>query len=148
MKKIFFSLFSLILLFGFCIGCQKEESTAKEEVKDKIEGSAYHVGYLSDLEDSSVILDNYNDFRDYFKNNSKYDDILNEYKEDFFENKSLAVKYITLSSGSITITDVYGKVDGNKVIISYEENVPEIGTADMSGYFVIVEVPKNITTVE
>ena len=34
------------------------------------------------------------------------------------------------------------------LFFSYEENVPEIGTDDMSGYFVIVEVPKNITTVE
>ena len=109
-----------------------------------INGYSVKVGYLNSEIGSRVIIKEYSTFKNYF---SKYDNmknVINRYNEDFFVGSSLAIQYVTVNSGSITIIDVEGNVIDNKVSITYEEKRPEVGTADMSGYFLIVEVPKTV----
>ena len=125
-----------------------------------LEGYSVKVGYLNNVGSISTLLEDYASFKSFFYkyNNKVYDgtgnvvkttadEVLNKYDEEFFEEKSLAVKYISVNSGSITIDKVYGTIDGEKIKITYEENRPEVGTMDMSGYFLIVEVSKNIKEV-
>lgn len=126
-----------------------------------LEGYSVKVGYLNNVGSISTLLEDYASFKSFFYkyNNKVYDgtgnvvkttadEVLNKYDEEFFEEKSLAVKYISVNSGSITINKVYGTIDGEKIKITYEENRPEVGTMDMSGYFLIVEVSKKITGIE
>lgn len=109
-----------------------------------IDGYSVKVGYLNSQIGSKVIIKEYSTFRNYF---SKYDNmksIIARYNEEFFVGSSLAIQYVSINSGSISITNVQGKVVDDKVSITYEEKRPEVGTADMSGYFLIVEVPKSV----
>ena len=125
-----------------------------------LEGYSVKVGYLNNVGSVSTLLEDYASFKSFFYkyNNKVYDgtgnvvkttadEVLNKYDEEFFEEKSLAVKYISVNSGSITSNKVYGTIDGEKIKITYEENRPEVGTMDMSGYFLIVEVSKKIKEV-
>ncbi len=166
MKNLFLSLFSLVLLLGFCSGCEKEKEEEKlpdkdlEVVEEKIEGFSYKVGYLDINRNIDTVLNDYDSFKTYFKKHTNYtydgqgniassstDNILDKYDANFFKDNSLAVMYVVLNSGSITIDNVYGVVDDNKVTIEYTRKSPEVGTMDMSGCFVIVEVPKTVTEI-
>ena len=135
--------------------------TDKKEVviKDKIEGFVYNVGYLSNVKENEIdlVISDYNSFKSYFVSHTNYtydgngniistscDKILSTYSEEYFKTKSLAVKYISLSNGSITIASVYGIIDGEKISFEYEKNSSNVGTMDTNGYFLIVEVSKDI----
>ena len=72
---------------------------------------------------------------------------LSKYNEDFFESKSLALYYIELSSGSIHVTPLDPIIEGDTITINYEVDVPGIGTCDMNGYVVVVEVSKDIKNI-
>ena len=112
-----------------------------------IDGYSVKVGYLNSQIGGKVVIDDYSAFKNYF---SKYDNmksIIVRYNEEFFVNNSLAIQYVSVNSGSISITNVKGKVVDDKVLITYEENRPEVGIMDMSGYFLIVEVSKKIKEV-
>lgn len=146
----------------------KDNDRKIEEFRDKyqnnddydLEGYSVRVGYLDNVSNVKDLLTDYASFKSFFYkyNNKVYDgtgnivsttadEILNKYDEEFFKEKSLAVKYISVNSGSITIEKVYGEIEGEKIKISYKENRPEVGTMDMSGYFLIVEVSKDIKEV-
>lgn len=146
----------------------KDNDRKIEEFREKyqnnedydLEGYSVKVGYLSNTGNINTVLKDYVSFKSFFYKNSNnvydgtgnivsssVDEILNKYDEEFFKEKSLAVKYISVSSGGITIEKVYGEIDGETVKITYEENIPEVGTTDMSGYFLIVEVSKDIKEV-
>ena len=136
----------------------------EKETKSDDNGFAVRVGYLLDLAESNerkFIFDNYEDFKEFFtKNNntifdgegnpleSNNDGIFTKYDEEYFNNNNLAVEYIVLSSGSITITYKGININNEEVEILYDRDEPEIGTMDMSGYFVIAEVPKEITKIK
>lgn len=134
------------------------------EVKDgRVDGISYRVGYLSDVETRNIdkVISKYDDFLEYFNTytNHRYDgegnvvssscdEILKKYDKEYFEDKSLAVKYLVMSSGSNTIKEVYGLVSGDKVKIRYLVDYPEVGTMDMNGFFLIIEVPKNVKKID
>jgi len=136
----------------------------KENItKYKIGGFVYNVGYLSNVKENEIdiVISDYNSFKSYFVTYTNYtydgngniistscDKILSMYNEEFFKTKSLAVKYIPLSSGSITISSVYGIIDGEKISFEYKKNSPDVGTMDMNGYFLIVEVSKDIKEIK
>lgn len=167
MKKDFIIVIGLLILavagsIGIYYLTDKEPRNLDEsvDVEDgKIEGKAYRVGYLSDVETRNIdkVISKYDDFLEYFNTytNHRYDgegnvvssscdEILKKYDKKFFEDKSLAVKYLVMSSGSNTVKEVYGTVSGDKVIIRYLIDYPEVGTADMNGFFIIIEVPKKV----
>ena len=139
-------------------------NSVEKEIKSDDNGFAVRVGYLSELAESNerkFILDNYKDFKDFFtKNNnsifdgegnpikSNNDEIFDKYNEEYFDNNNLAVEYIVLGSGSITITYKGVNINNDEVEILYDRDEPEIGTMDMSGYFVIAEVSKDITKIK
>lgn len=164
MKK---DIFTVVLLTIFAVlgSLMIYNSTDKREVvtKQKIEGYSYRVGYLSNVGNKNIdkIISDYDSFKNYFVTYTNYtydgngnivssscDSILSKYSEEYFKNKSLAVKYISLGSGSITISSVYGIIEDKKISFEYEKNSPEIGTMDMNGYFLIVEVNKDIKEIK
>lgn len=68
----------------------------------------------------------------------------NTYDEEFFDNNVLLVAYIFSSSGSLS----YGLsnvefIDKTICIDAEQTNYPEVGTCDMKGWLLIVEVPKS-----
>lgn len=123
--------------------------------------NVYKVGYINvGQEDNKIIISNYNDFKDYFTKYTDYvydgegkptsgssDEILNKYEENFFENKSLAVEYVAIGSGSASVEYENAIFGENSILIKYKIVYPEIGTADMSGYFIVVEIDKHITSI-
>jgi hypothetical protein len=164
MKKDIFTvvLLSIMAVIGSFMIYQFNYKT-EEKKEDTLEGYSYYVGYLSNVKEEGIdkIISDYDSFKQYFVTYTNYmydgsgnivsstcDNILLKYNEEFFTDKSLAVKYISLGSGSITISSVYGIIDGEKISFEYEKNSPDIGTMDMSGYFLIVEVSKNIKEIK
>ena len=117
----------------------------------------YNVGYLDNVP-KSLIIDNYSDFTAYLdKNNNKVYDgdgnvestsvdiIKNSYTEDYFNNNNLAIYYIKTNSGSIRIGNVTTNIVDNELILNYDLISPEIGTMDMNGFMIIIEIDKTIT---
>ena len=117
----------------------------------------YNVGYLDNVS-KSLIIDNYSDFTVYLdKNNNKVYDgdgnvestsvdiIKNSYTEDYFNNNNLAIYYIKTNSGSIRIGNVTTNIVDNELILNYDLISPEIGTMDMNGFMIIIEIDKTIT---
>lgn len=168
-KKVLMVVLLLLLVGGGSIGIyyfttnekdnDVEEKNSLDDSDNKIMGTVYRVGYLSEVDETTIdkVIGSYDDFKEYFTTytnytydgygnivSSKTDEILNKYDEEFFEEKSLAVKYVITSSGSATIKEVYGIVDSDKVTIRYLVDYPELGTADMSGFFLILEVDKSV----
>lgn len=147
-------------LLNLLIGDEANNTGNKSQ--SKLTGNVYRVGCFNDISanDSKKVLSNYNDFKSYFNKYTNYtyngqgkktsgssDPILNKYNESFFKNKSLAVVYVSVSSGSAIVEYEGSEIQGNAVLIKYEAKYPGVGTDDMSGYFVIVEVDKNITSI-
>ena len=113
---------------------------------------------LSDKSETVDLIDNYSDLIAYLdKHNNKVydkdgnvqstsaDNIKNKYTEDYFNNNNLAIYYIITNSGSIRIGNVTTNIVGNELTLNYDLISPEIGTMDMSGFMITVEVDKNIT---
>lgn len=72
---------------------------------------------------------------------------LSKYDEEFFKTKSLALAYVELSSGSDNVILKEPSIKDNTIKISYDIDSPKIGTCDMSGYVIVVEIDKNITEI-
>ncbi|MBQ9765001.1 MAG: hypothetical protein IJW18_02235 [Lachnospiraceae bacterium] len=72
------------------------------------------------------------------------DDVSGLYNEDFFEKNAVLLVYISEGSGSIRheVTNVVLK--GKDLYVYIDRIVPEVGTCDMAGWFVMVEVDKDI----
>ena len=88
----------------------------------------YNVGYLDNVP-KSLIIDNYSDFTAYLDKN----------------NNNLAIYYIKTNSGSIRIGNVTTNIVDNELILNYDLISPEIGTMDMNGFMIIIEIDKTIT---
>ena len=126
--------------------------------KDKsFKGYTIDVGYIK-KEPQKVVINSFDELKDYCDKYNKYvydgkgnivygmlDDLLKNYNENFFNNSSLALEYIELSSGNSSVEFDFAKKIGNNVQILYNINSSKFETADMSGYLIIVEVTKDIT---
>ena len=64
------------------------------------------------------------------------------YDKDYFEENALIIIHIRSGSGSVryTVTDV--DISGETCNITVNAKMPEVGTADMADWFVIIEQPK------
>lgn len=165
-KKVIKALLIAVILctsiIGFC-GCGNNNSY-KEDDEKNINYFMIHTGYLNDVTETnnvSAIISTKEELNKYIV---KYDNKawdsegneidgqiskwLNKYDEQFFKTKSLALYYIILTSGSQSVDLDKPEIKGDSIIVKYKINEPEIGTCDMSGNLVVVEVDKNIKKVE
>ena len=71
-----------------------------------------------------------------------FSDAIKNYDDSFFKSNNLIIVLLSESSGSITheVTDV--KNDEGILNINIKRNYPEIGTCDMTGWHIVVEVDK------
>ena len=72
-----------------------------------------------------------------------FEEVVKKYDEKFFENNELLIVYKTSSSGSYRyeVADVV-KTNNSLTVYVGQANSPEIGTDDMAGWFLYVEIPK------
>lgn len=107
----------------------------------------YHISTLKELNDFN------GQFVESLNLNSNYDggpsfyDISAEFGSKFFEEREVFVAYVTSGSGSnrFGLTDVF--VNNNALTLEVNQtNSPEVGTDDMAGWFVVVDIPKTITS--
>lgn len=132
----------------------------EEEVTNSYEGYTTKIGYMminsKEIISSYIKLQEYcNTFNTYIYDgqgniiNGKLDFLLKQYNEQFFEKKSLALVYVPLSSGSNKVEFIGAYKIKNNVKIKYDITYPEngIGTADMNGYLIIVEIDKDINNI-
>ncbi len=114
-----------------------------------------HCGYIGNgsyQQNIELIISNKLELENFLNGITEYNkpiihDTLQKYNDEFFNNKSLAIYYIELSSGSDSVNLLEPWIDGNTVCIKYSIDFPEIGTCDMSGELIVVEVDKNINHV-
>lgn len=91
---------------------------------------------LSKKDDLSQILSKINNLSEEVKNK------FNSYDEEYFKQKDLIIVYFPLGSSSITTKLKDIKVESD-IELTFEKNMPEVGTADMSGYLYIIEIDKS-----
>jgi len=128
----------------------------------KLVGNVFRVGLFRESmpeNDKNIILASYNDYINYFNTYKELlvpgmsvgygkvvDLILNKYGESFFENQSLAVTYVPLPNWD-SVEYSSSTIEDNTITIGYRIHksmtIQPLGT----GFFVIVEVDKNITSV-
>lgn len=65
------------------------------------------------------------------------------YSNAFFKEKSLIVAYKPLSSGSISAS-LESVLFSNTIVVNIHADVPEVGTADMSGIILFIEINNNL----
>lgn len=138
--------------------------TETQPIESDYEGGAIRSGYLSQMRTRSQLITSYKDFEEYcqkyndyaydgqgnvIKSTGKLNSLVEKYDKKYFEEKSLALVYVELSSGSDSVEFIAATKDGNSATIMYKIKYPEggIGTCDMSGYIVYVEVDKDITNI-
>ena len=118
------------------------------EKNPSIDGNAYMVGFRSiPIEDREKLITNYQELIQYL---DKYynGNLLNSYNEEFFNNKQLAIIYQEIGTGMASVEYKKCEIKDEVAYIEYKEIIPngEV-TMDMSGYFVIVELPKEVTSI-
>ncbi len=166
-KILLIAIILCISLIGFC-GCENSKEIISndfyhEENKKYDKYYIIHSGYLHNINEKeklATIISSKSDLNEFIL---KYDEkgwdlegneidgqISNElqkYDEKYFETKSLALYYVGLTSGSETLSIYEPEIKGDTVIVKYEINVPNIGTCDMSGELIVVEIDKSITKI-
>ncbi len=92
----------------------------------------------------------YNETSGIFTYNQSYDEISSfnnlksMYDENFFKNNHLIIVYLPEGSGSVRHkTESVSVVDGQKLNIAIGRIRPQVGTMDMAGWFVLIEIPRN-----
>lgn len=133
------------------------EENKKFKIKSSGNYKIFNIGYLDNI-NAPVVVTTYEDFINYldsFKTtyydsngqpeNSSTDAIRAQYNQVYFDDNNLAIYYAPTNSGSIRIKNVQTKINGSTVEIKYDYIKPEVGTMDMNGFIITVEVNKNIT---
>lgn len=166
MKKIIKALLMAsilcISLIGFA-GCENINSY-KQNVEKNIKYYMIHSGCLNVVDgidkvttiiSSKEELDKYIDKYDRKSWDLERNEIdgeisrcLSKYDEQFFNKKSLVLYYVELTSGSQAIVIDKLQIDGDTISIQYKVKGPEIGTCDMSGKIIVVEVDKNVKKID
>lgn len=118
------------------------DARIKENALNSTSNSNLSVYRLSSVKDIT-------DFKSMYSNTSlnfgAYDELMVNYNDTFFVSKSLMLVYIPTNSGSARYEVVYaGKNNRNFVIEIEQTNKSDFGLTNMSGCFVVVEVPNMI----
>lgn len=64
--------------------------------------------------------------------------------EAFFQENTLLIVYITEGSGSVRHEISALNIENGTVFVGVRRLVPEVGTADMAGWFAVLEVPNEL----
>lgn len=147
-KKIWVLLgICLVIICIVTILIFNEKDNLAKNKEGVIKNKAYliHSGYIGELSDNNkIIINNTTDKEQFLQ---KYDLNLKKYDEKFFDNNSLAIVYVELVSGSQKIKNLNAETDKDNLNIYYKVLTPEMGTADMNGYIILVEIDKNISNI-
>ena len=119
-----------------------------------IQGKSYETGYLEiPGKDSEKLIKNRKEFIQYFEkyeidNNESHLEIFDLYDEQFFNNKQLAIIYQSLGSGMYSVKYKKCEIKDEVAYIEYEYITPkgEV-TMEMSGGIIIVELPREVTSI-
>ncbi|MBQ4546871.1 MAG: hypothetical protein IJA17_06920 [Oscillospiraceae bacterium] len=68
---------------------------------------------------------------------------LKKYGGEFFENNVLIISHIRASSGSVRYSVSGIDISGGKFTVRVSAEIPEVGTADIADWFIIIEQPKD-----
>ena len=153
-KKTIFLIVLVIILIGIAMYITFDKNSKE------LKGYVIKSGSISVMENNKFLIKTHKELEQFCENYNRYtydgqgnrksgtlDILLKKYDKFSFEEQSLAIVYIGTSSGSASVKFVDATIFENSVNIQTKINYPEIGTMDMSGYMVIVEVPKNITSI-
>ena len=121
--------------------CLNEEKAEKRNIN-----SEWHlpVFKFDTKEDLDLFRDQFEDiltFEQGYDEVPAFNEVVSEYDDAFFAEHTVILAYVTAGSGSLRfgIRDVYR--EGNTLCLNVvQTNHPEVGTSDMAGWFVIVEV--------
>ena len=69
-------------------------------------------------------------------------DRLAAYGEDFFADKTLAVAFISVSSGSVNFSFSGVEKSGDEYEVDLDSSAPSVGTSDMATWCIIAEIPE------
>ncbi len=142
---------------------QENNNNNSEKDNKYLYGYAFRSGFISNMTslDSKIIVTNYESLEDYCNKYNNYvydghgnilygnlDELLKQYANDFFQEKSLAIQYVETTSGSDEVQFISASIiNENAVKVNYKIIRQEIGTCDMSGYLIIVEVAKDVINI-
>ena len=138
-KKIFI-LFIFVLLI---VGCNNEKEIVYK-------GYAIEVDYCGEenmINSDELFFDNFDEYDKYMTEMSMCgtEVIHDNYDKEYFENKSLAIVYAVTGSGGTRVVYKDYEILDSKIKINYEKkNSGGVSTDDMHGFYVVVEVTKNI----
>lgn len=135
----------------------------EQSVHSDFEGGSIQCGYLSSMHNGNYIASTYEEFEEYCNNHNNYsydgygnivketgklNSLIEKYDEEYFKQKSLALIYVQLSSGSNSVEFLGATKEANSVRMHYRVVYPAggVGTCDMSGYIVFAEIDKDITS--
>ena len=139
---------AIIILFGIImiIGLSYFLYTANKGYK------IIDSGYISDLDNIIISsIDDYNEFmRDSNEWNKEYKQKIssNKYNEKYFEDKSLALVFISTGNSSNTFKGVDISTDNNILIIKPNIDYGNGVMDNITGKLILVEIDKSITQVE
>lgn len=91
-----------------------------------------------------------NKFENFYNMNNSYNEIPSfnnitaNYDDEFFKNNTIILAYISTNSGSLRYGISEVKKENKTLCLNIvKTNNPEVGTSDMSGWFVMAELDKN-----
>ncbi len=139
---------AIIIMFGIImiIGLSYFLYTANKEYK------IIDSGYISDFDNIIISsIDDYNEFmRDSNEWNKEYKQKIssNKYDEKYFEDKSLALVFISTGNSSNTFKGVDISTDNNILIIKPNIDYGNGVMDNITGKLILVEIDKSITQIE
>jgi len=118
-------------------------------------------GYINNMDNDKILIKTLFELEDFIVKYNKYlydgsgnqtsgilDGLLKKYNNNYFSNQSLAIKYVSLTTGDATVDFIDAIKNSNDIVINFRINTPQgISTDDMSGYLIVVEVGKDITEI-
>ena len=105
----------------------------------------YRFGTLEELEQFKLTFGEVLTMDSGYDDAPSFNDVTADYDEAFFDENTLMLVYVSASSGSYRfgVNSVF--CNGNAFCIHVEQrNDPEVGTADMAGWFITVAVPDSM----
>ena len=136
---------------------QEENPVENQEgTENEITAEIYDVKYSQELEQNSkVVLSSKEDMDTYLQailEDDKMTTVINnKYDEEYFKEKSLALVYVVMPSGGMTVEYEGSVIQDNTITVQYKVNELEegmVGTAEMTAACIVLEVDKDITEIE
>ena len=141
---------TIILAIGIILVTKSTKQSDSDSNSDSYSYSDIEYRVISRYSDEeNIVISDIKEYEEFIENSNLQEIHLDKYDKQFFEGKSLAIAFVDTNSGSnrIIIGDI--KVIGNKLNIEYYIQYPEseIGTMDMAGEIIIVEIDKNVNEI-